>query len=432
MKQKYFSKLENKYYYGISRTFWHFFTAIAVLGFIAGIFVIGWSYIPPSKPDVQKAQTPQKTEYPPQADVSINDILAVLPKDKKAVEEIVKTAANISESPKTANNTINVRDTKDIDLFEKQIAFLKNTLPLNKFAKLWNGDGYYKYESEQDEKKFKATKNEKYRKFFSTQSGLIEKIETKTDKFGFKSYKKKAALVENYNNILNSIDVDNRSIVLNSLINFQNRDFTKTIASLGLLHDITSLFDQKNVVKAFNTSLRFLQNNPNDGIPLINFEKEVLPKFPKMERYTASSIIKSEYINYYNNNINGIKENTLNFIPFLKDIEKDKRAVALKYYYDIYRSKNSNRLSQIQNIEEQYNRQLASIEANFQQEIIDAEITFSAKKEIRSFWRSQSFKVIAIALGTVLLITVILLLLSMVRNVNKLAEAMLKNNAKNN
>lgn len=47
MKQKYFSKLENKYYYGISRTFWHFFTAIAVVCFVVGVVMIGWSYIPP-------------------------------------------------------------------------------------------------------------------------------------------------------------------------------------------------------------------------------------------------------------------------------------------------------------------------------------------------------------------------------------------------
>ena len=64
MKQKYFSKLENKYYYGISRTFWHFFTAIAVVCFLVGVVMIGWSYIPPSKDKVEKAPLPQKETYP--------------------------------------------------------------------------------------------------------------------------------------------------------------------------------------------------------------------------------------------------------------------------------------------------------------------------------------------------------------------------------
>ena len=63
MKQKYFSKLENKYYYGISRTFWHFFTAIAVVCFVVGVVMIGWSYIPPSKDKVEKAPLPQKETY---------------------------------------------------------------------------------------------------------------------------------------------------------------------------------------------------------------------------------------------------------------------------------------------------------------------------------------------------------------------------------
>ena len=63
---------------------------------------------------------------------------------------------------------------------------------------------------------------------------------------------------------------------------------------------------------------------------------------------------------------------------------------------------------------------------------MEAEANHLIKKEKKSFWRSKSIQGIGVALGTILIITVILLLLSMIRNVNKLAEAMLENNAQKN
>jgi len=430
MKQKYFSKLENKYYYGISRTFWHFFTAIAVVCFVVGVVMIGWSYIPPSKETVTKATPPAKEIYPSQAEVNINDILDVLPKDKKKVKEQLEKAKEEIYIPTQMPNQKKERDTAGLKVFERQIAYMKNILPYREFTKLWNGEGYYTYPH--GEAKYKVTKNEAYRKFVSTQRGLIEQIESRTDQFGFKSYKEKAKLVERYNNILKTIDLKNRNRIVMSLINFKNKDFEKTIHSLESLNDILPLFNQEDIIRAFNSYVKFIKNNPNDGVPLIVFEKEILPKFSKPERHLASNMIKSEYINYYNNSLNGLKENTLNFIPFLNKIDVNKQAVALSYYYKIYRSKNSERLVQIQNIEDEHNRKIASIDTEFAKAKMEAEANHLIKKEKKSFWRSKSIQGIGVALGTILIITVILLLLSMIRNVNKLAEAMLENNAQKN
>ncbi|MCF6182702.1 hypothetical protein [Lutibacter sp.] len=425
MKKNYLSNLENKYYYGISRTFWHFLAAIAVIGFIVGIGIVGWSYFPPSKKEVTKALKPPKEAYPQQANVKLNEILNALPKDKVKIEKIKNISINNTQKTERSISD-SKRDTTGLSDFEKQIANLKNTLPFKDFPKLWRGEGYYTYP--RGEALYKIKKNESYRKFVMTSPGIISKIENRTDKNGFKSYKNKAELVKRYNQILELIDKKNRNKIIYSLTSFKNRNFEKTIKSLNLLRNLSKIYEKNKIINAFKKNRNFLRNNPNDGIDILIFEINVLQSFAKEERYSASNIIQYEYVNYYNNNLGGIKENTLNFIPFLKKIDIAKQSIALNYYYEIYRSKNVNRRHQIQQIDANYNQLLRKIDSDYNKSQLMAESEFQIKKEKKSRWRFDSFKIIGAALGTILLITLILLLLSMIRNINKLAQAMLDNN----
>ncbi len=425
MRNKYFSNLENKYYYGISRTFWHIFAVFAVIGFIVGIGIIGWSYLPSSKKEVFKAPIPEKQAYPTQVRVEINEILNALPKDKVKIEEIKnKSFANAPKiEPQISEYKI---DTTGLSIFEKQIANLKNLLPYKVFQKLWNGKGYYTYP--RGEALYKIKKLESYRKYVSTSPGLLKKIENRTNNNEFTSYIEKAELVQMYNRILQLIDKKNRIDIIHPLTYFKNKDFNKTINSFSVLYNILQLYNKDEVVKGFERHSRFLRRNPSDGIGLLTFELEALKNFTRNERYSASNIIEYEYVNYYNNNLGGIKENTLNFIPFLKKIDIDKQSIALNYYYKIYKSKNIDRRQQIQRIDNEFNQQIEQINADFNASKINAEVEFQNKQQKTLTWRSDSLKIIAAALGTILLITLILLLLSMIRNVNKLAQAMLESN----
>jgi len=428
MKNKYFSNLENKYYYGISRTFWHISAVIAVIGFIVGIVIIGWSYLPPSKKEVFKAPIPEKTAYPPQASVQISEILNALPKDKLKIEEIKNNSNNNTPEVKQEVKQ-HARDTTGLSNFENSISNLKNLIPFKDFSTLWRGNGYYIYP--RGEAIYKVKKLEEHREFVTTSPGLLEQIEERTDSNEFKSYEEKAELVEKYNKILGVFNKSNRDEIIISLIRFKNRDYKKTISSLNSLYNILQFYGKDKLVSAFENNISFLLFNKNDGIPLLKFETEILNNFSKTERFSASNIIKAEYTNYYNNNIGGIRENTLNFIPFLKKIDTVKQSIALNFYYEIYKSKNGNRRQQIQQIDNDYRKLIRQIDADFNASKIEAEEAFQGKKQNKFTWRSDSLKIIGIALGTILLITLILLLLSMIRNVNKLAQAMLENNKSN-
>lgn len=426
--KKSFSKLENKYYYGISRTFWHFFAVIAVVSCIAGVLVIGWSYVPPSKVKVTKAPSPARESYPSQTKVTLDEILNALPKDKAKIEAIKNQESSEIVFQEEINEETQ-QDTTGYALYKNKIGVLKNLLPISKYPKLWNGDGYYTYP--RGEALYKIKRLESLRKFVKTSSGLEERIENRMDRNGFKGFGDKAKILEKSISILETLEFEQRRDLIYSLVSIKNGDLDKTVNSLETLSSLINLFDNDNKVRAFERNSTFLKNHPNDGIGLLNFQTEILSRFSKNERYGASNIISSEYVNRYNNNLEGIKENTLNFEPMLKNIGANKQAIALNYYYNIYRSKNKNRISQIEKINRSFQNKLKQNENDYQYLLAKAQRKLAARQQAKSVWRWNSIKAIGAGLGTVLLVTIILLLLSMIRNVNKLAQAMLKNVSEN-
>ena len=428
MKKVYFSKLENRYYYGISRTFWHILSALAVLSVIVAVSIVGWSYLPASKEKVVKAPEPQKEAYPKQVEVLLDEVISAIPKERSQIEEIKKTSETVLPVRKPRVDLVK-KDTIGLFAFEQEIARLKNLLPPGEFPKLWSGEGYYRYP--EGEKKYKVTRLESYREYITTSDGLRLRIEKQTNRDDFApSYSQKAQLVEGFNTVLKSLKKDIRRGLITQLITFRNSSLKKTLSSLEVLSGILPLYDDTHVNKAYTRNRSFLLGNPNDGIGLLSYEAETLPNFTQSERYAASNIIKSEYGNHYNYNLVALQENTSNFIPFLRRIDADKQAIALNYYYQIYRGKNRDRANKIQDIENAHEQRLNQIEQDFKSAQLLAEANYELKKKKKGFWRKKSFYAIAIAVGAILAITLILLMLSMIRNVNRLAQAMIETNTR--
>ncbi len=425
MKNQYFSKLENTYYYGISRTFWHVLITIAALGTIVAIIAILYSYIPAGKEEVSKAAPPQKEAYPPQSEISFAELEQQLPMDSAPLQlqknEIV---AEEIKSPPQQNN-ITDKNTDGLQEFENAIASLKNVLPPQEFPQLWQGIGQYIYS---DKRKYEVTKNEKYRTYVQDIAGFEQQVIEATHKNSFKGYKEKAAIVRGVSNILKDVPLDNRPDLAKELIKFRNQNFKKTIVSLDTLSNVLNLFIKEDLRKAYTKLERFILYNSNDGLAMISFLKEILPKFTKSQRYLATVYITDEYSNYYNNNLTGLIENTNQYLKHLGKLKPVQQAIGLEKYYTLYRGKNADRLAQIQRIENNHLQNLAAVEADYINAVRNAEVEFANKKQEKEKIRYLSLKSFAFALGAILFITVILLLLSMVRNVNRLAQAMIDNN----
>ena len=427
MKNQYFSRLENTYYYGISRTFWHILITLAALGTIVAIVAVIYSYIPASQEEVSKAAPPPKEAYPPQSEVSFSELQDQLPSEAPPQQtqnaDLVADQAPIRQQ----KNIIN-RDLEGLPEFENAIGSLKNVLPPQEFPKLWQGEGQYVFS---DKRKYEVTKNEKYRTYVQDVAGFEQQIIEATQNNGFKSYKEKASIVRGVSKILKDVDLVNRPELAKDLINFQNESFQKTVASLDTLSHLLKLYNKEDLGRAYNRLNSFLSTHSNDGLATTSFLITILPKFKEDQRYLATDYITDEYANYYNNNLPGLIENTIQYLKHLPKIKPEQQALGLAKYYILYRSKNTDRLAQIQQIEGVHNQKLAAIEADYANAVMNAEVEFANKKQEKETVRQTSFKTLGIALAAILFITVILLLLSMVRNVNRLAQSMIDNNKNN-
>lgn len=430
MKKRYFSNLENKYYYGISRTFWHILIGIAVIGGIIAILVIGYSYFPTAKKEVFKASAPTKTPYPKQSGVALSEILEALPKEKQQPQQEVATSET-NDAPPTpppprqpANN-----DQVGRKEFDAAIAELKNELPPNKFKSLWEGQGKWVIT---DRVRYDMTQSDQYRKWVPTVEGFETLIIENTDYLGFKSYQEKSDFVRGVQDLIKPITGDQKVLIAKKALNFKNRTLENTRTSFQAMANVLKLYPDNQVAVGYELAKDFLKRNPNDGLSMLGFQEAFLTNIDQEQRIATVKILQDEYSNYYNNNLDGFKENTQQFSQYISDVPLDQQSLALINYYSIYRNKNTDRLNQIQEIENNYNQELAEIEAQYKISLANAESEFLLKNSEKEQWRIMSLKSAAIAFGSILLITVILLLLSMIRNVNRLAETLIETTKQQN
>lgn len=437
MKITKLSKLENNYYYGISRYFWHAIIGLAILGFFVGIAMFAWSKIPPSKPHVVKSKKPFKPAYPEVKPVSIESLLNSLPKKQKTKQNNVEIVDDEDLYQTTDTQEIEIVETIDsvaLALFERTLGETKNLISQEKYKLFWEGKKNLVYNSARDEKMFKKTKNPKYApKWVSLKSHPSFKNKYLSVTKKIKNYRQKAKLLNSYNTIIQNVPVGKRTY-------FMNRFLTDKITPYNLdeiaqtnttIAPVLSKIDSINQPKTYNRLFSFVKRNPNDGPRLSLYLEKILNSFKVNARPYVLKYIFREYAENYNNNLVSLKEATNQFLPYLKKINIDQQDLALKVFYNLYRKNNINRDKSVKQIDYNYNQTIAEWKSTYQQQLNNAELTYQAKQIKKKNATSLSYKTILIGLVTMLVLSLFLLIFSMVRNVNKLAETMLKNNKNN-
>jgi len=437
MKQDKFSKLENNYYYGISRVFWHIIIGLGSLAIIGGIVVLVWSQIPASQDKVVRVNQPVKKSYPKATGVSLGELMKTLPKGA----ELTKIKNDITLVTEVKNTIIekveedNKRDTVGLSKLNKQIDILKKIIPFNENKILWEGQGYYTFNSSRDKKMFKKN-NIKYshlRHWISTSKSIDREFIKITDNRNLKSNVGKAALLASYNDLLKNVNKEKRaSLLKNYLIPFytSKKGLGKSVNIIETISKIIKLIDSKEQIEGFRVLVQFSRYNPNDGLGLQEFQQSILQKFELNQRLNIIKTINNEYSNNYDFQLTSIIDNTKQFMPMLPGFKGDQQPVALKNFYRLFKNKNKNRDQQIQQIDDEFASEIREIDKIYKNELQQAKADLLLKQDKKIEMKLMSYKSIAYGLGVVLLISLILLVLSMIRNVNRLAEAMLQNNNK--
>ncbi len=436
MKKINFSNLENKYYYTINRYFWHLLIGISILIILAGIGVLLWSYVPPHERKVVKPQPPTKEAYPEISEVKIENILKKLPVEKNKQENNKTEDTMIMPEPEfnaEENNKPKIIDSLALSNFYDQITKTKELIPFAENQSFWNNQYITYFASESDRKLFRKTKNPSFKKAKLTKKGFTERFIDFTDAKKRTDYADKEKILKSVNTLLESLaDVESR-------INFIENYFFYIPLNRYKVNQIEERFSKiakvlqnlpsKNQLNAYYYIWRFINKNPKDGLNMIDYQSEIIPKFSYASREAVIKKMHREYYNYYNNNLNALIESTNGFIKLLPKLPIDgTQAHALSIYYNEYRKNNQLRNKRIREIDKAYEHAVQKWEKNYNDELRKAKMEYISKLDTREKYRFWSIKGIFGSFITVLFLSVIVLVISMIRNVNRLTEAIYENN----
>ena len=216
MKWFKFSKLENDYYYGIHRYFWHGLIAIGILTLIVSIFLLIWTFTPTQKMKVEKGPEPQKPAYPEVQEVNTAQIIEhvrYLEEQKRKQEakkkNIKKKAKEIKKEPEKEEEIMietplvkkKVIDSAALRRFNQQIGETKALIDPTENPEFWN-DKYIKtFRSERDRKMYKKTKDPSLVVRKLVAKGFKKTFEDYLEKLGYDNYNARAAALEALNTI---------------------------------------------------------------------------------------------------------------------------------------------------------------------------------------------------------------------------------------
>jgi len=168
----------------------------------------------------------------------------------------------------------------------------------------------------------------------------------------------------------------------------------------------------------------FGKDNPNDGIPFIDYIAAIIDKFDKTQQYKGVENLKNGFYWYFNQNLKIQQEATDLYIPMLSQVKIDQQAQALFQYYSLYLDKNEKRNDQMRQIDFEYQQAINEVDSKFSSDQLQAQMDFEAKKAKKERLRLRALTGIGGGIILVVLIATFLSFLSIQRSVRKMEERM--------
>jgi len=377
--------IENKFLFVVSRYFWHIITTIATLAIIGGIFCFLYSLTPIFK------TSPVKEKYPEAENVSKEELLAALvPKNKPQSQKQI--------AQKGSSEEMALEYSEDLEKYLARLAELAELVP--------------------DIKKVQQNCLE-YSYWYGCQRyavDTINRVSSVFDKLQINDYGNRTQLIEMYIKIASNYEKKNRFNSLDAAMNIGTEDFSRYLADLIALHKADSVF--KPNISLLRKNANLLAKNPNDGKPLLQYIIQSAPSFSDSVWQDFDFFMVDSYSKVFAD-FQKQKQYTDGFLPMAKEFEASQQILALKKYYELLDDKNNVREQKIKDIDSKYAKDIAN-----------AEMEYGNKKSGQDDIRKTSVIVIGGAIVIIALFALILVILSIQRNVVKLLKAQVKSEGK--
>lgn len=407
-RTKIISKIEEKYLFNISLTFWRLLIGIGAIGAVLGILLLLWGILPPIKKSVDKAK------YPPIVTFSANDLKTkVVPQQLKATTATVKEEVTKQEK----NKTQEVKQsgiTEAEKSFNTSLAKLKELIPAKYNAKLSSGHWYYPHGKDY----WEHYRRDKYRKWIVDSKGLNGLLTSVYYKTNAKAFTEKKKIVDAYIETVQLFSEDKRVSVIKALTSYSKNNVSQTIKNVELLHNSISNFSTEDT-KYLTALAKFGSRNPKDGYSFIAYVNKIIGNFDDSNRKDVLEELIQSYYSFFDTENRGIStqvEATNLFIPMIPEFEPKIQSKALNEFYKMYFDKNAARERSIRNIQSEYQSDVAKVEAAYQ-----------INKEKKTQIRLRGLYLIGSGLVLVAFLALILVFLSIHKSVKKIELEMEKN-----
>ncbi len=412
MKINYYTKVENKYVFNVSLIFWHLFIALSTIAVVVCLAIFLWSLIPASQREVEKQPYPEKKQYPAPIKVSLNELQLEVTKEEvlPVAPEQIQTTTTTTPKP--------IEDIKGKGDYDLALNKLKTLIPPTKYS--WQGAGYWSYPY--GERYWTVYKQEKYRRWNSTEPGIENKLKTAYQRAKAGKYPDKKLILDGYINVLKLLPEEKRLRTLNNLIINVANNISQNVNVCQALSKVVSKMSKEENISYLNQLALFGKKNPNDGSSFINYTATIIDKFGVSKRVEIIDRLTIGYYNYFGQNLLLLKEATDLFLPLVAQIKDASQPKAIIQYYGVFRNKNYDRDKAITQIENEYQQAINEIENQFNLNQLAAQEEYHSDKISKAEYQLKSLTGIGGGILLIVLIAVVLVFFSIQRSVRKIEE----------
>ncbi len=422
-------RLENHLYYRIIQVLGHLIMAVAVLALVASIFAYLWSITPTFKPNVKKGPEPAKAEYP-KPELPQPENIIERANDNEAVYKSIDFNLRLRYLPKSYYENASSNDTTTLSLFiadtSLQAGFdeLKKLIPLEADKKFWEGTVVKTYVGgERGRKLYLKTKNPKYIKYESLGDDFVSRFNKFTEKYQF-SPTEKRQLLKVLEEVLSILPQERRVKFIN------NKFFSVPVNRIGNKNLLKFFYWaykvagnlKPNRAEEYFDSMYFLQvSNPSDGPEILRYYKRLEDSIPENQRKYFLAAMINRYENNYNNHWKDLKSQTDAYTSMLKDMPDDVKGIGLAAFYDLYDESLEQLQAEIRRIDQQYAEAIQAWEEDYKTRKQQAEERYFKTKRSKENTRFWATKTAGVSLAATLVLAILLLIISAIRNVNVMA-----------
>lgn len=411
----YVKKVEDRYVFNISLFFWHFFIFLSSVAVGVSLLVLLWTIVPVWQRKVVKEPYPTKQEYPAPVQVSISElnlneqVKDVLPETKPKIEEVSKTTAPLEDSRGKGE-------------YEASLNILEQLIPPAKYS--WSGSGYWTYPY--GEVYWIHYQQERFRTWVSTAPGVKDILSNAYSNSNSKNYMEKKSLLDAYNNSLKLIKEENRLAVLKMFTSHVSNNVDDNMQTISALQKLIVKVPQNSGFVYLSQLLEFAENNTDEKMAMIQYIDSIIERFAENNRAQAIMGLVLGYYGFFNGNYEKQKEATDLYISLLPNINTEKQIVSLNKYYRVFIEKNRKRDQLIDQIEQEYQSKVSSIDAAYILENEKAELNKIEKKARKAELRAKSVIGISGGILIIVLIGTILVFLSIQRSVKRIEDKIIQ------